>query len=193
MNESFVEMTKRVFAFLENAGFRLRRSGPDDLQYESDRSFVVVRWEGRSGEIDASVGMLPRTGRAQDEYSIADVMGLDGVPDAERNPSQVADETRLGPFLEKLATALRTHGQPALAGDPSYFERLETYRSAKAGANLRAMQLRQVRAAAEKAWHEGDFERVASLYGPVESELSESEAHKLKYARQRRRGATHGA
>lgn len=192
MSASFVELTKRVFAFLEDAGFRLSSKGSNDLQYESDRSFVAVRWDHRSGELDAWIGLSPRTDRSEDEYAIADVMGLDGVPDSDRTPSQVADEARLVPFLEKLATALRTHGNRALAGDRSYFQDLEAYRSAKASANLQQMQMRQIRAAAEKAWHEGDFDRVASLYGPVERELSESEAHKLKYARQRRRGSTQG-
>ena len=184
MSETFVEMAKRAFSFLGGAGFRLTKSEAGQVQYESDRSFVAVSWDSRSGELDALVGLLPRTGKAQDEYSLADIMGVAGVSASDCKLTQVADEGRLGPLVEKLATDLCTHAQPALAGDRMYFRRLETFRGAKADNYMREMKLRQVRSEAEKAWQNRQYDRVVSLYGSVEGDLTESETRKLDYARQ---------
>jgi hypothetical protein len=188
MSVHFPDMAQQAFSFLEGAGFRLTKSEPGQVQYESDKSFVVASWDPRSGELEAFVGLLPRTGRAQDEYSLTDVMGVADVPASDCKPAQVADEGRLAPFVDKLATDLRSHGQPALVGDRMYFRRLETFRGAKAERYMREMKLRQVRSEAEKAWQDRKYDRVANLYASVESDLTESESRKLDYARQHRTG-----
>lgn len=186
--EKFVDLAKRVFSFLEDSGFRLTKSGPDQVQYESDKSFVTVSWDPRSGELDVVVGLQPRTGRAQDEYSLLDVMGAAGISESDGKPAQVADEGRLGPFVDKLAVDLRTYGQSALAGDRMYFRRLETFRGAKAERYMRDMKLRQVRLQADKAWQDRLYEQVESLYASVESDLTEAESRRLEYARKQLSG-----
>lgn len=184
MSERFTEMAKGAFSFLEVAGFRLTESQPGLLDYESDRSFVTVSWDARSGELEAFVGLLPRTGQAQDGYSISDVLGAAGLPAPECRPAQVADEDLLEPFVAALASNVRTHAQPGLAGDRMYFRRLEAFRGAKAAAYMRDMKLRQVRAEVDDAWRERRFDKVISLYTSVESDLVESEVRKLEYAKQ---------
>lgn len=188
MSEKFADMVKRAFSFLESAGFRITKSDLGQALYESDRASVAVTWDSRSGELDAFVGMLPMTGQAQDQYSIADVMGAAGVPASECKLDQVGDESRLAPFVERLATNLRTHAQPALVGDRMYFRRLETFRGAKAETYMREMNLRQVRSQAERAWQDRQYDKVVSLYSSVEGDLTESESRKLDYARQHRAG-----
>ncbi len=89
-------------------------------------------------------------------------------------PCQVSDEDRLKPFLEDLATQVRTQAAPALKGDRMYFRRLETFRSAQSEAYMRNMELRHVRSEAEKAWRERNFSEVARLYMSMERDLSES-------------------
>jgi len=181
-------MVERAFSFLDDAGFRRSESEPGLVTFESDRSFVTVNWDLRSGELEAFIGMVPRTGRAQDEYSLADVMGAAGVPQSDCKPAQIADESRLEPFIEMLANNVRTYAQPGLTGDRMYFRRLETFRSAKADAYMREMKLSRVRTAVEKAWHDRQFDVVVSLYSSVEEDLTESEVRKLKYAQQHRSG-----
>jgi len=188
MSEKYAELAKQAFSFLEGAGFRLTRSDPNQVQYESDKSFVAASWDSRSGELDAFVGLLPRTGRPQEEYSIVDVMGAAGVPEVDCKMAQVGDVGRLGPFVDKLAADLRSYGQLALSGDRMYFRRLETFRAAKAERYMREMNLRQVRSQAEKAWHDQQYGRVEALYASVEGELTESESRKLDYARKHRSG-----
>lgn len=184
MSARFVDMVERAFSFLEDSGFRRTNSEPGLVNYESDRSFVTVSWDTRSGELDAFVGLVPRTGRTQDEYSLADILGVAGLPASDCKPAQVADEGRLESFIATLARNVRTHAQPGLAGDRMYFRRLETFRGAKADAYMRDMKLRQVRAEVEKAWRDRQFDKVVSLYTSVEHDLTESEARKLAYAQQ---------
>jgi hypothetical protein len=115
---------------------------------------------------------------------------MEGVDVPERRmPFQVADECKLGPFLEKLADDTRAYAQPALAGDRMFLRRLKTFRSAQAQSFMRDMELRRVRKAADMAWQERDFDKLIGLYGSIEDELTASEKAKLVYAKQQR--ATH--
>ena len=95
MNESFANRVKQSFSFSEDVRFRRTKEEPGLAHYESDRSFVTVSWDSRSGELDAFVGLLPRTGKAQDAYSIADILGAAGVQESDCKLPQVANERRL--------------------------------------------------------------------------------------------------
>jgi hypothetical protein len=99
-------------------------------------------------------------------------------------PFQVGEETKLRPFLDKMAEDTRVHAQLALAGDRMFFLRLETFRSAEAEAYMRDMELRRVRTEADKAWQKSDLDKVAALYASIEDQLNVSEKAKLAYARQ---------
>jgi len=188
MSARFFEMVHRGFSYLEDAGFRRRNDGPGLVIYESDRSFVVVTWDARSGELDAFIGLAPRTGRVQDEYSVADVLGVAGFAASDRRPAQVADESRLESFVAALARNVREHAQLGLAGDRMYFRRLEAFRGANADAYMADMELSQVRAEVEKAWRDRQYDKVVRLYTSVEGHLTEAEARKLEYARKHQSG-----
>lgn len=183
MSARFVKLVERSFAFLEDLGFRRTSTEPGLVEYESDRAFVNLSWDVRSGELNALLGLVPRTGQAWDKYALADILGVAGLPASDCRPAQVAEERRLEPFIARLAGNIRTHAQPALLGDRAYFRRLEAFRAATANAQMREMKLRQVRAEVEQAWQERQFERVVSLYTSVEDALSESELSKLEYAK----------
>jgi hypothetical protein len=107
------------------------------------------------------------------------------VPDRTR-PFEVIDETRLKPFLDKLAEDMRKHGRLALAGDRMFYRRLATFTSAQSQALMRNMELSRVRSAADKAWHKRDFDRLIALYTPVDNHLSPSEKARLAYAKKHR-------
>lgn len=185
MSERFPDMAKRAFSFLEDAGFRLVQCDPSGLQYETAQVFVTIEWDSRSGELNVYVGLQPRKGKPRDTFSLRDLLGMEGVEVPERKMSfQVAEESRLGPFLDKLAEDTRAHAQPALAGDRMYFHRLEAFRHAQSQAYMRDMKLQQVRSEAEKAWRKRELDKVIGLYASIEDDLSESEKGKLAYARQ---------
>ncbi len=178
-------MAKRAFSFLEDKGFRLVHCESGALRYENSQVFVAVEWDARSGELNVYLGLRPKKGQSAEAFSLNDLLGMEQAGNTGRNmPFQVAEESRLEPFLEELATKMRTHAAPALEGDRMYFRRLETLRGAQSEAYMREMEFRHVRTEAEKAWRERNFREVARLYTSIENDLSESEKGKLAYARQ---------
>jgi hypothetical protein len=59
-------------------------------------------------------------------------------------PFQVFDQSKIGPFLERLAHHTKTCAQAALAGDRMFFHRLKAFRSSQS----KAYELQRVRAEA---------------------------------------------
>jgi hypothetical protein len=186
MSKRFSEMAKQTFSLLEDAGFRLVEIEHDlnRLRYETARTFVAIEWDCRAGELNVFVGLQPRKGKPEDAFSLMDLLRMEGVELDERKvPYQVAEESQLGPFLEKLAEYLRVHAQPALAGDRMFFRRLHAFRNAQARAYMQDMKLQQVRAEAEKAWRSRKLDKVILLYTSIQDFLTKSEKGKLDYAR----------
>jgi len=185
MSMRFAEAAKQAFSFLERAGFRLTESDPAQLKYESVQVFVTIEWDVRSGELEVFLSLQPRKGKARDSFSLRDLLGMEGVDAPERKmPFQVAEEGKLKPFIDKLAEDTRRHAQPALAGDRMYFRRLRAYRNAQAQMYMRDMELRRVRAEADKAWQKRELDKVVRLYASIEGQLTVSEKAKLAYAKQ---------
>lgn len=179
----FSDAAKRAFSFLEDAGFRLLQ-GDRELQYETAQAFVTVEWDTRSGELNVFFGLQPKKSEQLGAFSLSDLLGMQGVDVPEgKMPFQVADESQVGPFLEKLAEDTRIHAQPALVGDRMFFRRLNSFRNAQAQAYMRDMELRRVRAEADKAWQKRDLEKLIGLYTPIEDQLTASEKAKLAYAK----------
>jgi hypothetical protein len=181
----FSDAAMRAFSFLEGAGFRLVQRDRDQLRYETAEVLVTIEWDARSGELNVFFGLQPRKGEQPDALSLRDLLGMEGVDVPERTmPFQVAEESQLRPFLDKLAEDTRVHAQPALAGDRMFFHRLQAFRNAQAQAYMRDMELRRVRAEADKAWQKRDLEKLIGLYTPIEDQLTASEKAKLAYAKQ---------
>jgi hypothetical protein len=138
-----------------------------------------------SGELNVFIGLPPRSGRAEDSVSLADVVGMEESSNTAWMPPQVSDESRLEPFLQAAAEGIRRYAQAGLAGDRMYFRRLEVFRCEKADLEMRRNMLSKLRAEAAEAWRKRQFAKVVSLYVSVEKELTESERLKLRYARER--------
>jgi len=156
------------------------------MQYETDRAFVTIGWDARSGELDLYVGLQPRNGEARDAFSLTDLLAMNDIDVPERKtPFQVTEEGKLGPFLDKLAVDAQAHAQPALAGDRMFFRRLKVFRSAQAHKYMRDMKVRRIRAEAERAWQNRELEKLIILYTAIEEELRASEKAKLAYAKQK--------
>jgi hypothetical protein len=185
MSMGFVEAAKQAFSFLERDGFRLTKSEPGRVQFDSNRMFVAIEWEARSGELEVFFGLPPTKGGAPDAFSLRDLLGMEDVDVPEREmPFQVSEEGKLRPFIDKLADDAKRYAQPALAGDRMYFRRLHAYRSTQAETYMRNMEVRRVRMEAEKAWKERQLDKLIRLYTSIEDHLTASERAKLAYARQ---------
>jgi hypothetical protein len=182
----FVDAAKQAFSFMQDAGFRLTQDSPARLQYETALVVVAIEWDARSGELDVLIGLQPKKGERRDAFSLTDLLAMENVPER-RMPFQVADESKLAPFLERLATDTRANAQSALAGDRMYFWRLNTFRSAQAIEFERDMKLRCVRSEAEIAWQKRDLERLIASCSSTEEDLTSAEQAKLAYAKKHRK------
>lgn len=183
----FAEAAKQAFSFLEHAGFRLTERDSVRLRYESTQAFVVIEWDPRSGELDVLIGPQPKKGESRDAFSLTDLLRMEDVDVPERKiPFQVADESRLKPFIDKLAEDTRSHAQPALTGDRMFFRRLRDFRNAQAQGYMRDMELQRIRAEAKKAWQNRELDKLISLYTLIEDRLTASEKAKLAYAKKYR-------
>jgi hypothetical protein len=60
---------------------------------------------------------------------------------------QVLDQSKIAPYLERLAHDTKIYAQAALAGDRMFFHRLKAFRSSQSN----AYQLQRVRAEANRA------------------------------------------
>jgi hypothetical protein len=188
MSARFADIAKSAFAFLEDENFRLVRCHERALRYETAQVFVAIEWDARSGELSAYLGLQPKNGERADAFSLSDLLSMEHEGRPSRKMSfEVAEESRLEPFLKELATEMRAHAAQALNGDRMYFRRLEAFRHTQSQALMRAMELRRVRAEAEKAWHERKYDEVARLYTSIEHDLNESERRRLGHARQHQR------
>ncbi len=150
MSEKFHDMVRHAFSFLESAGFSLTRVNVSQFRCDSARAVVVIGWDARSGELEAFLGLRQSTGQAPDIYALTDILGMEGVPNP-KAPPPVADEGQLGPFVDRVASDIRVHAQPALVGDRMFFRRLETFRHANAKALTRSIAYKRISAQAEKA------------------------------------------
>jgi hypothetical protein len=187
MSIRFAESAKRAFSFLEDAGFRLKHHELSRLHYETEQVFLTVEWDRRSGELNVFVGPQPTKGEPPDPISLRDLLSTMGVNEPEaKTPFQVAEEHRLGPFLDKLAEDTRVHAGPALAGDRMFFRWLRTSRTARAQAHTQEIEIRRIRGEAEMAWRKRELDKLIDLYASIEDHLTASERAKLSYARRHR-------
>jgi hypothetical protein len=170
----------RSFSFLEGLGFACTNNELDHLRYETDKVFVAITWDRRSGELNEFVGLRPHRGEQEVGISLSDLLAMEGV---NLPPFQVADEGRLAPFVEKLAEETKNFARPALAGDRMYFRRLRTFRNAAGRRYLQELTLKKVRSEVTDAWRKRDYRTVVELYASIENDLTDSEKGKLSYAR----------
>lgn len=165
MNVHFVDVVKRVFSFLLAAGFRLVQCESTRVQYESDKVFVSIEWGVRSGELNAFIGLRSKVGEVGSAFSLSDILVMEKKGRREpKRPSQVSEEARLGQFLGMMAEDMQLHAQRALGGDRMFYRRLGAFRSAQADAYISNMELRRVRAEADRAWKDHDFNELIALY-----------------------------
>ncbi|HVA55039.1 MAG TPA: hypothetical protein VNI53_04455 [Gammaproteobacteria bacterium] len=180
----FSDTARQAFSFLEEIGFHCKNYHSTSLQYETNQVFVTIVWDPQSGELNVYIGLQPREGQSRDDYSLGDILGMQNIEIPERyRPFEVADETQLCKFIEKLANDTRLYAKAALGGDRMFFRRLRMYRDTQSQALMLGMKLRHIRSEIGEAWNKREFDKVANLYVSIESYLTEVEKEKLKYAK----------
>jgi hypothetical protein len=122
----FLDAAARAFSFLEAQTFSLVSRGEAGIEYESDASRVAVGWDNRSGAVRVLVGLRPAGKEPASWHALSEVLRLSGVFREEPYDGRREDsEESLAKQLRELASDLRSHGQRALAGDKTFFRRLD--------------------------------------------------------------------
>src|SRR5262249_6775540 len=149
----FSELAATAFEFLEQQGFSLVSTEEGCVQYQSDRVFLAIEWERRSGELDVRVGLRTESDRPADLFSLSEILCMGDVDVSERSMRfRVGDEARLRPFIEALARDLRVHAQAAIAGDRMFFHRLTAFRDRESRRLTLETELSRIRSEVAQAW-----------------------------------------
>jgi hypothetical protein len=118
----FLDASLLAFSFLEAQAFSLVSRGEAGIEYESDASRVAVTWDNRCGAVRVLVALRPTGKVSASWHALSEVSRLSGVFREETNGDS---ETSVARRLRELASDLRSHGQRALAGDKTFFRRLD--------------------------------------------------------------------
>lgn len=187
MTDTFCDLAKDAFSFLEDAGFRVVTFSESNLRYERASAFVSVGWDRRSGELEIFLGLRSAKRQPEHSFSLTDLLRMQDNQAGRRiDPPLVLQVGDLKPFLDKLAEELRTYAQPALCGDRMFFRRLDVFRTAQSEKLMDDMTMQRVRMEVEGAWRARQYNDVIRILGPVEELLTASEKAKLVYARKHR-------
>jgi hypothetical protein len=187
----FEEEVLDSFSFLRTEfGFRVVESELTRVRYESDKVFVNV-YHGRSSyELGCEIGLFHEHGNANAEvipenaYSIWEIARMQSAPKITKHTFyQASTRDTIGQLVPRLADLLRTWGEPALSGDPAFYQTLEHAHSKWFEEYQRETKLTRIRQQLLVAWRARDFSRVVSLLTPVAHDLTPSELRKLEYAR----------
>jgi hypothetical protein len=185
---SLPQHASHYFQFLETTyGFRLVVANETTVRWETQQVFVQLHYDAhRSFELTLEIGHLAAGTRHRDsEYSLSEILGVAGVPLANRPFFQASTEERLLQSLEQIASLLIQHGKGYFGNEGEPFKRLAEQRDKDCAAYALEQSLKRMRQAADKAWQERDYKRVAALYKEQKSYLSPAEAKRYEIALKR--------
>lgn len=188
----FAKLAMQHFGFLET-DYGFRRVNTDDrlVRWESTDVFVQVHFDAtRSYEVGAEIGQLNVLFNGNERpFDIGEVARLAGIPWSQYKVFQASNEERLDAVLKEMADLLRQAGQALLRNDTRAFAALGKLREQECAAYAEERDLRQMRDAADKAWHQRDYRAVVALYGPHTNRLSPAEIKRYELALKQTAGA----
>ena len=122
---------------------------------------------------------LARLGPA---YSLGEILGMAGVPLAERPFFQASTEERLKQALEEMARLLIQYGAKLLQNDDAAYSALREQRRQDCDEYAEEQSLKRMREAADKAWHVHDYRAVVDLYREQLGRLTAAETKRYEIA-----------
>ncbi len=180
----FKESALHAFRFLpENYALTCVEADSCGVRYESKTMFVTVSYDPRSHEVSALVGLR----NDQDAWVYVDEIASIGGEDPREKlgDRQAADEAVVVILVNELARLLREHGSMALRGDRVFFQGVKERHAREALDYTRSLQLRSALTKTTEAWARKDYRAVVKELTPFQEWLSDGEAKRLKYARQK--------
>jgi hypothetical protein len=170
---NFPHVVDSAFTFLKDMGFCVVESRSTIVIFKRG-SVLVTLYHGRqSWEIGLQVSKDDET------YSLFSILSVAGMPSADlyRNPVATNVPTVIS-GVRTVAGLLKQYGQPALDGDPVFFERLLQQRIDWSF----GIHADQVREKAQTAFRERRYREAAEHYADIEKALTPAELKKLAFA-----------
>lgn len=185
----------RAFAFLDRKlGFEVVQAESTFVRFESQDVFVNVFHGRGSFELGVEIGL--RQGPIQTAFTLADIITLDhDLAQIGRVDFQVNTRDGVQRLVDRLGLLTQEYAAPALQGDREYFARLAQHASAEARRVTDSYRAGPLRERGDSAWHRKDYARVTAAYEELGTftELTRSEAGRLKYARKQLRADDHAS
>ena len=186
---TFKNCALKEFNFLVNEyGFRCTKSDTYYLRFESKIVFVELYYDDqRSFEMDFSIGLLDDLyeGKERPFYLVELVKYSAPNDDEDYRLIQASTPEKIAQLLPKLANLVKTYAKEFLSGNKTRFKDLSYFRENRSNQYAMGKTLKDVRAAARKAWENEDYARVIELYEPVKKYITPSERKKLEYCHNR--------
>ena len=186
----FMSAVASAFSFLEREyGYACVVGGPSHCRYEGNGVFVGIRYDS-SCSFELAVRFGPINGGYPDDetdFTLGELLRLECAPEAkDLSFVQASTVKRMEHYTERMAAALKRHGESILSGNRLAFERLNTLRADEAHAYQRENELRCAREDARTAWQARDYAGVVRALESFEGELTSTEDGWLEFSRERR-------
>lgn len=186
ITSDFPNLVQKDFSFLvADYRFRCVKATNYAVRFESDEVFVVVHYDaGRSYELDVEIGELNILYNGQERpFNLGEVLRLEGVAEKERYTLfQASTLPALSNCVAKLSSLLSVYAVELLQHDKFAFKRLSDLREKECDQYELEAKLAHIRREVQIAWRNKDYAKVAKLYKPVESAISDAEKKKLAFA-----------
>lgn len=185
----FPQEVQFAFQYLvDDFGFRVVRTSPTFVRYESPQAFVNISHGEQSFEFGFETGQV-LNGREVDErpFYLGDFLEMAGVPDPDKARFDYAAVTPHGvkQLLPEFARMVRRFAEHAFEGNPEIFAILRQVRASWSDRSDRLQHLKLLRRNVAEAWHARNYSKVAALLETMQDDLSPAEAKKLDYCRRK--------
>lgn len=182
----FPSLVQKEFSFLvSDYLFRCVKGSDREVRFESNEIFVVVHYDiGRSYELGVEIGELNVLYNEQERpFNLGEVLRLEGVEKKENYDTFQANTLpAISNCIAKLALLLSTYAIGLLQYNKFAFRRLSDFREKESDQYELKTKLAHIRREVQIAWKSKDYAKVARLYKPVESTISNAERKKLHFA-----------
>src|SRR5262245_35351456 len=128
MSAEFAAAVEEAFRFLEGEGFRVARTSPDHVRYESARIWLEI-WHDPRAEVDVSFGRIEKGRRGS--FRLWDVADLKHA--ALREPLYDSATTSVESLLEDFASFTREECVAYLHDDPDAYRDLAEFQAVASG------------------------------------------------------------
>jgi hypothetical protein len=187
----FASLAKAEFSFLTaDFGLQLVEEGETRVRYESQRRFVNVYHARGSYQVGVEVGRwIEVDGELREGlFPLVHLLAVEAGESQLDRIRTATDRDQLARELHRLASLLKARATPLLTNGDDLFDRMSELNSALSNTYLEGIRASRLRARADEAWRQKDFETVALAYTEIERELTTvslhgSERARLEYAK----------